>query len=147
MARNYTVHTRIEKPVHEVFAAIVSGDSLCRYFTSATSGDLVEGKTVKWRWEHYHAELPVTVTRIVSNQCIELTLDSRLWEKTSAEAYPVTVRFDFEALDDGSTMLAISESGWKTDADGLKGSHDNCSGWTHMAMCLKGWIEHGIDLR
>ena len=147
MTRNYTVHTRIQKPVAEVFDAIVSGDSLCRYFTSSTSGNLVEGQTIRWRWEHYHATLPVTVTRVVQNECIELTLDSRAWEKTSAETYPVTVRFEFEALDDGSTMLAISESGWKTDADGLKGSHDNCSGWTHMAMCLKSWIEHGIDLR
>ena len=76
-----------------------------------------------------------------------MTLDSRAWEKTRDEAYPVTVVFELEALDDGTTMLAISESGWKTDADGLKGSHDNCSGWTHMAMCLKAWIEHGIDLR
>ena len=147
MTRNYTVHTRIQKPVDEVFEAIVSGDTLCRYFTSSTSGDLVEGRTVHWRWEHYHAELPVTVTRVVQNECIELTLDSRAWEKTRTETYPVTVRFEFEALDDGSTMLGISESGWKTDADGLKGSHDNCSGWTHMAMCLKSWIEHGIDLR
>ena len=63
------------------------------------------------------------------------------------ESYPVKVIFEFEALDDGNTMLSISEEGWKTDADGLKGSHDNCGGWTHMAMCLKAWIEHGIDLR
>ena len=44
-------------------------------------------------------------------------------------------------------MLSISESGWKTDREGLKGSHDNCSGWTHMAMCLKAYLEHGLDLR
>jgi len=50
-------------------------------------------------------------------------------------------------LEDGATMLSISEEGWKTDAEGLKGSHDNCGGWTHMVMCLKAYIEHGIDLR
>jgi hypothetical protein len=44
-------------------------------------------------------------------------------------------------------MLSISEQGWKTDAPGIKGSLDNCGGWTHMAMCLKAYIEHGIDLR
>ncbi len=147
MSRNYTIHTRIRKPRAEVFDAVVTGDKLCRYFTSETSGDLALGQTIYWRWADYHAELPVTVTRMIANECIELTLDSRAWEKTSEESYPVTVRFEFEALEDGSTMLAISESGWKTDADGLKGSHDNCSGWTHMAMCLKGWIEYGVDLR
>ncbi len=46
-----------------------------------------------------------------------------------------------------STMLSISEQGWLTDEAGLKGSHDNCSGWTHMALCLKAFVEHGIDLR
>ena len=147
MSRNYTIHTRIQKPVAEVFDAIISGDKLCHYFASSVSGDIVEGATVHWRWEHYHAELPVTVQSVAPGARIELTLDSKTWEKTANESYPVTVVFELEALDDGSTMLAISESGWKTDADGLKGSHDNCSGWTHMAMCLKGWIEHDIDLR
>ena len=147
MQRNYTIHTRIQKPIGEVFDAVVAGDKLCRYFTSSVSGDLVAGDTVYWRWEHYHAELPVTVQAVVPGARIELTLDSKTWEKTRGEAYPVTVIFELEALDDGSTMLAISESGWKSDAEGRKGSHDNCSGWTHMAMCLKAWIEHGIDLR
>ena len=147
MSTNYTIHTRINRPIADVFDAITTGDKLCRYFTSKTSGDLVEGETITWRWAEYNAELPVRVARIVVNEYIELTLDSGAWEKTTVEAYPVTVRFDFEALEDGSTMLAISESGWKTDADGLKGSHDNCSGWTHMAMCLKAWIEHDVDLR
>jgi uncharacterized protein YndB with AHSA1/START domain len=77
---------------------------------------------------------------------IELALDSKEWEKTQSEAYEVLVIFEFEELEDG-TMLSISEQGWKTDAPGIKGSLDNCGGWTHMAMCLKAYIEHGIDLR
>jgi hypothetical protein len=44
-------------------------------------------------------------------------------------------------------VLSISEQSWKTDVPGLKASHENCSGGTHMAMCLKGYIEHGLDLR
>ena len=44
-------------------------------------------------------------------------------------------------------MLSISESGWKTDEEGLKGSHDNCGGWQQMAMCLKAYLEYDIDLR
>jgi len=87
------------------------------------------------------------VDQVVPNKLIRLTLDSKAWKKTAGDGYDVSVIFEFEPLDDGSTLLSISEAGWKTDADGLKGSHDNCSGWTHMAMCLKSWIEHGIDLR
>jgi uncharacterized protein YndB with AHSA1/START domain len=147
MERNYTVRTRILRPVAEVFDAIVKSDKLDDYFTSETSGDLVEGAKVGWRWHHYEFELPVVVDRVVPNERIELTLDSAEWKKTVAESYSVRVVFEFESLDDGNTMLSISEAGWKTDSEGLKGSHDNCGGWTHMAMCLKAWIEHGIDLR
>lgn len=147
MASNYTVHTKIRRPAADVFDAITSRKSLCEYFTSESSGDLVEGSRVGWRWSHYEHELPVTVTRIVPNERIELTLDSGEWHKTSGQSYPVRVIFELESLSPDETLLSISEDGWKTDGEGLKASHENCGGWTHMAMCLKAWIEHGIDLR
>ncbi|RLA29738.1 MAG: ATPase [Gammaproteobacteria bacterium] len=145
MARNYTVQTKILRPVADVFDAIVSSDRLGQYFVNNTSGDLTEGTEITWGWDHY-GENTIVVRKIIQNELIELVLDSREWEKTQNEAYEVLVIFEFEKLDDG-TMLSISEQGWKTDAEGLKGSHDNCSGWTHMAMCLKAYVEHGIDLR
>ncbi len=145
MSRNYTVRTKIMRPVADVYAAIVSSEEMKRYFVNGASGDLVEGDTVIWRWDHY-GENPVTVRKIVENELIELVLDSKQWDKTGDEAYEVLVSFELEALEDG-TMLSISEQGWKTDAEGLKGSHENCSGWTHMVMCLKAYVEHGLDLR
>ena len=145
MARNYTVSTRISKPVADVFDAIVSSDKLANYFARGSS-DLVEGTTVTWHWEGY-GDAPVVVKKVVENELIELVLNSKEWKKTQDESYDVSVIFEFESLDEGGTMLSISEAGWKTDADGLKASHDNCGGWQHMAVCLKAWIEHGIDLR
>lgn len=146
MARNYTVQTRIMRPVADVFDAIFSKEKMLNYFIDDASDDLVEGAMIRWYWKHY-GENPVVVRKVVENQLIELTLDSGDWDKTKDEAYDVTIIFEFEALEDGGTLLSISEEGWKTDTDGLRGSHDNCSGWTHMAMCLKAWIEHDIDLR
>jgi len=146
MARNYTIQTKIMRPVADVFDAVFSKEKMLNYFVDAASGDLVEGSTVRWRWDHY-GENPVVVKKVVGDELIELTLNSRDWDKTKDEAYDVRVIFEFSVLEDGATMLSISEEGWKTDADGLKASHDNCGGWQHMAMCLKAWIEHGIDLR
>lgn len=145
MSRNYTVQTRILRPVADVFDAIISREKMEKYFVNGSSTDLIEGHTVTWKWDHY-GENKVIVRKIIKNKLIELVLDSKQWEKTQNESYEVLVIFEFDELDDG-TMLSISEQGWKADADGLKGSHDNCSGWTHMAMCLKAHIEHGIDLR
>ena len=146
MARNYTIRTKIMRPVADVFDALVSKDKMMKYFVDGASDDLSEGSTIRWHWNHY-GENPVVVNKVVANELIELTLDSREWDKTKSEAYDIRVIFELEELDDGGTLLSISEEGWKTDADGLKGSHDNCGGWQHMAMCLKAWIEHGIDLR
>ena len=146
MGRNYTVSTHIRKPVQEVFDAVVSKDILNKYFTDKSSGDLTEGDRIRWHWNHY-GELSVVVKTIVANELIELSLDSKEWEKTTDESYDVLVIFEFEETEDGGTKMSISEQGWRTDAEGLKGSHENCGGWSHMATCMKAWLEHGIDLR
>ncbi|GEM_PF-671719 len=145
--KNYTVQTKIKRPASEVYEAIVTGEILCRYFTSEVSGDLKEGAVVYWSWHDYEKDLPVTVSRLVTNKTIELSLNSRDWEKTKDTAYDVRVTFELTAIDDSTTLLAISEQGWLTDEEGLKASHDNCEGWTHMAICLKAWLEHELDLR
>ncbi len=144
--RNYTVQTKIQRPVNEVFDAIVNENTICKYFTEKTSGPLLEGQRIIWTWGTY-GDFPVIVKKIAENELIHLELDSREWKKTEDKAYKVDIFLEMEPLDQGSTMLSISEQGWLTDESGLKGSHDNCSGWTHMAMCLKAFVEHGIDMR
>lgn len=146
MDKNYTISTRIMKPAHEVYQAVVSGDQVIKYFADAVSGDLKAGQEISWHWNEWGA-YPVKVKQLVENTLIELTLNSREWKKTREDDYEVLITMEFESLEDGSTLLIISESGWKTDAEGLKGSHDNCGGWQHMALCLKAYLEHGIDLR
>jgi len=145
MTRNYTIQTKILRPVADVFDAIVSSDQLKQFFVNGTNSDLVAGERVAWRWDHY-GESTVLVKKVMKNQLIELAFDPQEWKKTQDDSYEVLVIFEFEEVE-GGTMLSISEKGWKTDADGLKGSHDNCGGWTHMSMCLKAYLEHGIDLR
>jgi len=146
MAKNYSVSTKIKRPVADVFAAVVTKEIMKNYFVDEASADLTAGTTVRWRWNHYGESL-VVVKSVELNKRIELTIDSNEWDKTPDESYDVAVIFEFEALDDGHTRLSISEDGWKTNAEGLKASHENCGGWMHMATCLKAWLEHEIDLR
>ena len=146
MSRNYVVSTKIDKPVSEVFAAVVSRDLLSKYFCETATSDLEVGQVVTWRWDGW-GDHPVRVDVVEKNRRIELVINSQAWKKTSADSYDVRITFNFEAAEDGGTVLSISEAGWKTDPDGLKASHENCGGWMHMATCLKAWLEHGIDLR
>ena len=57
MSRNYTVQTKIARPVADVFDAIVSSDRMKRYFVNGASSDLVEGETVIWHWGHYGEQI------------------------------------------------------------------------------------------
>lgn len=146
MPSNYSVSTRIMKPVEDVFAAVVSRRQLTRYFTDSSDRDLAPGTRVTWTWQDW-GDHPVTVERVEPNARIELILNSSDWNKTEGDGYDVRVVFEFEALDDDSTRVTVSEEGWKEDPPGLKASHENCGGWMHMITCLKAWLEHGIDLR
>ena len=144
----YTVRTRIQKPIGDVFQAIIDEHSICDYFTESTSGPLVPGETITWHWSEW-GDYPVAVVRLVDDSLIQLQIDSLDWKKSNDQepAWKVDIFLELEAINDATTRLSISERGWPESASGLKGSHDNCSGWTHMAMCLKAFLEHGIDLR
>ncbi len=111
MARNYTVNTRITRPVDDVFDAVVSSERLCRYFSDKSSGNLTEGKRVIWHFGEW-GDYPVIVTKVVPNELIQLSLDAKDWKKTD-DSYDVAVIFEFETLENGDTMLSISEEGWK----------------------------------
>jgi coproporphyrinogen III oxidase len=53
----------------------------------------------------------------------------------------------FEALEDGRTLVSISEEGWRQTPEGLKNCIGNKGGRMHMLCCMKAYIEHGINLR
>ena len=61
--------------------------------------------------------------------------------------YNTKVEMSFEALGADSTLVKISESGWKETQSGLNSSYGNCQGWMNMACCLKAFVEYGINLR
>lgn len=134
-----TIRQRINKPVEEVFDAMVDPEKLSSYFVTAASGPLVAGQTVKWTWGEISSD--TIVEQIVPNEIIVCR-----WEAYKVD-YLTTCRFEFATTDDGATMLTITETGWKADQTGIDSALDHAGGWQHMALCLKAWIEHGIDLR
>lgn len=146
--RNYTVKTKINRSVSEVFNAVVDPELICKYFAERTDGGLIEGNRVTWFWQDW-GEYPVNVISVDQNRLVKIAFDTKDWKKTGEDeiACTITAELEFESINEGSSNLTISESGWGTDDAGLKGSHENCSGWTHFAMCLKGYVEHGLNLR
>ena len=98
-----------------------------------------------WRFKDFvppegvDPNIAVQVTAVVPDQRI-------LFEWDAADGpYKTRVELDFEPLDRSSTLVRISESGRRETPGGLKGSYDNCHGWTQMSCCPKAYLEHGIN--
>jgi uncharacterized protein YndB with AHSA1/START domain len=141
MKPKFQVQLKIQKPVDEVFDGVVNPKKLSGYFVQKSSGPLVEGTTVKWKFAEVAEESDVVVHQVIKDERIALE-----WE-TAEGGYNTRVEMVFKPLDTQNTMVQISESGWREDEKGIESSYGNCSGWTHMLTCLKAYLEYGINLR
>lgn len=140
MDLKFSIQTKINKPLAEVFDAVVNPQKITGYFCDKSDAPLVEGQTVHWTWSAHKVTHPVQVKEIVPNSKIVIEWPSMTGGTTIAE-------MSFSSLEDGRTMVKISETGWPENAEGLKASYRNCEGWQHMMSCMKAYLQHGIDLR
>ena len=143
--RRFTVSGRIARPVHDVFEAVADPDTLSRYFTTnGAKGRLETGATVIWDFADFPGAFPVHVVDVEPDRRIVLR-----WEAADGgdDPYETTVTMEFEPLDDGRTLVSITEDGWRDTEAAQKASYDNCEGWTGMLCAMRVWLEHGINLR
>ena len=141
MELKFKVHTKIQKPVSEVFDGIRNPEKLSRYFTTAgASAPLDANTTVMWEFADFPGAFPVRVKEVVPDKLIAFEWDS-------PDANVCRVEITFEALNDHETLVSISESGWPETEKGLQLSYGNCMGWSQMLSALKAFLEYGINLR
>ncbi len=144
MELKFTVQTKIQKPVAEVFDGVYNPGKLSRYFaTGGASGPLAEGTKVVWQFADFPGiEAPVEVKTVVPNERIVFE-----WPSDEKGGGHTRVEMTFQPIDGGSTLVSISESGWSETQKGLDASYGNCQGWMNMVSCLKAFLEYGINLR
>ena len=142
------VSGRIAKPVHEVFEAVADPAKLSGYFTTGgAKGRLETGAVVTWDFADFPGAFPVHVVEVIADQRIVLRWGAADGATDPGGAYETTVTMTFEQLDDGRTLVVITEEGWRETAAGLRNCIGNTEGWTGMLCALKVYIEHGINLR
>jgi uncharacterized protein YndB with AHSA1/START domain len=150
MDLKFKVSGRIAKPVSEVFEAVVDPKTLSRYFTTGgAKGRIEKGATVTWDFADFPGATPVTVVDVVKDKRIVLNWDAAD-DSPEGETLPkhqTTVTMEFEALEDGRTLVSITEEGWRETQKGLVASYGNCEGWTGMIAALRIWLEQGINFR
>lgn len=143
MELKFTVSAHIAKPVHEVFEAVADPAKLSHYFTTRGAvGRLEGGKTVQWDFADFPGAFPVEVVEAEQDRRIVLR-----WGTEERGNARTEVVFEFKALEDGRTLVTITESGWPETPAGLKSSYGNCMGWSQMLCALKCWVERGFNLR
>jgi len=142
MELKFKVHTKIQKPVAEVFDAVYNPRKLEKYFTTKqASAPLDAGTTVVWEWDYWPTAYDVHVREMVVNELIAFE-----WLAHDGDTL-TRVEMRFESLGDAGTAVSISETGWTQDETGLKHSYDNCGGWMQMLCGLKAYLEYDINLR
>lgn len=158
MEIKFRVAGRIDRPVSEVFEAVADPKKLSGYFTTAgAEGRMETGATVMWEFHDYPGAFPVKVVEVVPNERIVFewpayeadppNVDEKDQHEDGAEAdYKTTVTITFKEAD-GGTLVEIAEEGWRDTDAARRGSYSNCQGWSQMLVCMKAWVEHGINLR
>jgi len=147
MDLRFEIAGRIDRPVEDVFEAVVNPDTLSAYFTTGgATGRLETGAAVEWDFHDFPGAFPVKVVEVEDNRKIGLEWEA---EDSNDEAgrYDTRVIMRFEPLEDGRTLVSIAEEGFRQSDSGLRASYANCSGWMQMLCALKAYLEHGINLR
>jgi uncharacterized protein YndB with AHSA1/START domain len=143
MELGFTVSAHVLKPVHEVFEAVADPAKLSHYFTTGGAvGRLETGKTVQWDFADFPGAFPVEVVEAVQDERIVIR-----WGTGEPGNARTEVSFEFKGLDDGRTLVTVTEGGWPETSEGLKASYGNCMGWSQMLCALKCSVERGFNLR
>ena len=141
------VSGRIDRPVHEVFEAVADPAKLSGYFTTGgAEGRLETGAVVTWDFADFPGAFPVQVVEVVADRRIVLRWGAADGDD-EAGAYDTTVTMTFDPLEDGRTLVTITETGWRDTQKGLEACIGNTEGWTGMLCAMKVYLEHGINLR
>lgn len=130
---------QIQKPISEVFEAIVNPEKMSNYFISKSTGIMEEGKELIWNFPEFNFDCPIRVGKIANNSYI-----SYYWSMDEIELF---VEMKLTKLENNSTLISISEKSRDNDEAGLKWLSTNSFGWSNFLACLKAYLEYGINLR
>jgi uncharacterized protein YndB with AHSA1/START domain len=132
-----TAQMLIRRPVNEVFRAFVDPAITSRFWFTRSSGPLVEGADVIWAWDMFGVSTRVSVKAIEMNARISIEWDDP----------PCPVEWFFEPRGDQSTLVRITNSGFRGNTDEVVAQAiDAKGGFTAVLAGLKAWLEHGIEL-
>lgn len=133
------VAMQIQKPINEVFEAIINPEKMSNYFISESTGKMEENKNLIWKFPEFDFQCPIRIGKIETNKYI-----SYYWIMDNLELF---VEISLSEKEKNSTLVSISEKSRENDEAGLKWLSSNSFGWSNFLACLKAYLEYGINLR
>ncbi|MES2811161.1 MAG: SRPBCC domain-containing protein [Bacteroidota bacterium] len=133
------VAMQIQKPINEVFDAIIIPEKMTNYFISQSTGIMEEGKNLIWKFPEFDFECPVKVQKVEKDKYI-----SFYWENSGID---LLVEITLSEKEKNSTLVSISEKSMENNEAGLQWLSGNSFGWSNFLACLKAYLEYNINLR
>lgn len=127
---------QIQKPVEEVFEAIVNPEIMSKYFISESSGRMETGKELFWEFGDFPGKFPVKITDVQPDKSVSFVWDDE-----------TLVRVILEEQTDKSTVVKITEGEKELNEKNLEWCLGNTFGWANFLDCMKAYLEYGINLR
>lgn len=131
---------QIQKPIQEVFEAVVDPSKMSNYFISSSTGRMEEGKKLIWHFPEFTVDVPIQVGKIEQGKYISYT-----WDGEAGRQLFVEIVLTSKGPSD--TLVTITEKNMEPDEIGLKWLKSNTEGWANFLACLKAYLEYGINLR
>ena len=130
---------KTQKPLREVFEAIVDPVKMSNYFISKSTGRIEEGKTLTWQFPEFEMEFPVRIDKIEKDKYIS-------WYWDAEDKVETKVEITLKPMSDG-VFVTVTEKSRDNDEAGIKWLVGNTAGWANFLACLKAYLEYGINLR
>jgi uncharacterized protein YndB with AHSA1/START domain len=131
---------KMQKPLHDVFEAIVDPEKMSNYFIKKGSGRIEVGKTITWSFPEFEMEFPIRVAKVEPDKYI-----SFFW--SDPDGTETNVEITLTLKEDDSTFVTVTEKSRPNDDAGIKWLQGNTEGWANFLACMKAWLEYGINLR
>ncbi len=127
---------QIQKPLAEVYEAIVDPRHMTHYFIAESTGRLETGIDVKWKFPEFEERFPIRHVRLQPHRSLSFIWDPETVVDLSLSDYNQT-----------STLVNVKEGPKEYNEENLKWLISNTAGWSNCLACLKAYLEHGINLR
>ena len=130
---------QIQKPINEVFEAIVDPNKMNHYFIKSSTGRLETGKTIEWNFPEFPDSFPVTGKTIRPDAYISFDWSGGLANQL--------VEISLSSFGEGSTVIKITEHEMNNDEEGILIMMRQTEGWANFLACMKAYLEYNINLR